>query len=55
MKRSYDRVVAQCAVEGRDLAAQLRRWGGREGGEVIRSYLEQAAATPFVNSVSLGM
>lgn len=32
MKRSYDRVVAQCAVEGRDLAAQLRRWGGREGG-----------------------
>jgi hypothetical protein len=30
--RSYDRVVAQCAIGGRPLGDALREAGGREGG-----------------------
>lgn len=35
-RRSYDRVVAQCAVRGRPLGDLLRSRGGAEGGRGVR-------------------
>lgn len=36
LNRSYDRVVAQCTVDGRNLADLLRQSGTAEGGRAYR-------------------
>lgn len=35
-RRSYDRLVATCTIDGRSIGARLREGGGREGGRGFR-------------------
>ena len=36
-RRSYDRTIARCSIQGRDIGDELRRIGGSEGGRGWRS------------------
>lgn len=36
-RRSYDRTIARCSIDGRDIGNALRRLGGTEGGRGWRS------------------
>ena len=49
-KRSYDRIVARCTIEGRAIEEMMRRAGVREGGRGQ----PVAASTSFSNTKSSG-